>query len=290
MSTVLDHATEAPAAPTITRRPTLWDATRWEVAKLGAQWRSRLTLLGCLLAPILIVAITDAQQRPPKDSLFGRYIHQSGFAVALLVLGYASQWILPLLTAIVAGDIFASEDQQGTWKTVLTRSVSRRQVFWAKTIVATTFAVTVLFVLAASTIVSSIVIVGHQPVTGLSGQIIPGATALRLTALSWLTTLAPMIGFTCLALLLSVRFRNPAIGIAGPVAVGLLMTLAGSLGGIDPLRPGLLSTPFETWHGLLVQDRFYQPLITGFIVCAAWSVLSLGAAFLILRNRDITEG
>ena len=56
----------------------------------------------------------------------------------LLMLGFAAQWVLPLLTALVAGDIFASEDQHGTWKTVLTRSVSRGQLFWAKTLAAVT--------------------------------------------------------------------------------------------------------------------------------------------------------
>jgi ABC-2 type transport system permease protein len=44
--------------------------------------------------------------------------------------------VLPLLAAIVAGDIFAAEDQHGTWKTLLTRSVSRTQIFWAKTLTA----------------------------------------------------------------------------------------------------------------------------------------------------------
>src|SRR4051794_26904923 len=173
-------------APPVVRRPSLLDAVGWEASKLRAQLRSRVTLLLCLLAPILIVAITNAQQRPPKDSLFGRHIHESGFAVALLVLGYAGQWVLPLLTAAVAGDIFASEDQQGTWKTVLTRSTSRGQLFWAKTLVAVTFAVGVLVVLAVSTIVSSLLIVGHQTVTGLSGQPISAGTAVGLVSLSWL--------------------------------------------------------------------------------------------------------
>ena len=76
--------------------------------------------------------IVHSQPRPPKDTLFGRFATENGFAMALLVLGFASQWVLPLLTAIVAGDIFASEDQHGTWKTVLTRSIGRSKLFWAK--------------------------------------------------------------------------------------------------------------------------------------------------------------
>ncbi len=280
----------APAQPVKRRQPGLLDAVRWELSKLAAQGRARWTLLICLLAPIVIVAIINAQQRPPKDNLYGRFIHESGFAVALLVLGFAAQWLLPLLTALVAGDIFASEDQHGTWKTVLTRSASRGQLFWAKTITALVFATTVLLVLAVSTILSSVLIVGHQDLTGLTGQVISSGTAGRLVIASWALALAPLIGFTCLAILLSVRSRNPAVGIAAPVVIGMVMQLVGSLGSIGAIRPLLLTTPFENWHGLFAQDRFSGPLTTGLVVCAVWSALALAGAFFTLRRRDITGG
>ena len=41
------------------------------------------------------------------------------------------------------------------------------------------------------------------------------------------------------------------------------MQLAGSLGGVEGLRPFLLTTPFEAWHGLLAETRFYGPLVWG---------------------------
>ena len=290
MSTTTGIAPLPVAARTERARPSLTDAISWEMSKLAAQARARWTLLVCLIAPILIVVVLNQQQRPPKDSLYGRFIHQSGFAVPLLVLGFAAQWILPLLTALVAGDIFASEDQHGTWKTVLTRSVSRSQLFWAKTITAVTFAVSILLVLAASTIVSSLLIVGHQDLVGLTGQVIPSGTAVGLVIASWATALAPLLGFTALAILLSVRSRNPAVGIAAPVVIGMVMQLIGSLGGVEGIRPLLLTTPFESWHGLMTENAFYGPLIWGLVVCAAWCALCLGAAFLTLRRRDITEG
>ena len=290
MSTTADVAAAPPVHNAERRKPTLVDAIRWEMSKLGAQARARWTLLVCLVAPVLIVIAINAQQRPPKDSLYGRHIHESGLAVALLILGFAAQWILPLLTALVAGDIFASEDQHGTWKTVLTRSASRGQLFWAKTVTALTFATAVLVVLAASTIVASVLIVGHQDLTGLTGQVIPAATATRLAALSWAIALAPLLGFTCLAILLSVRSRNPAVGIAAPVVIGLVMQLVGGLGSVEGIRPFLLTTPFETWHGLLTEDRFYAPIAVGLAVAAVWCLISVGAAFMTLRRRDITGG
>lgn len=272
------------------RHPSLLDAIGWEVTKLAAQVRARVTLLICAVAPVLVVIVIKGQQRPPKDSLYGRYIHHSGFAVPLLMLGFAGQWVLPLLTAIVAGDIFASEDAHGTWKTVLTRSASRTQLFWAKTITALAFAVSVLVVLAASTILSSVLIVGHQDLTGLTGQVIPSGTAARLVVESWATALAPLLGFTCVAILLSVRTRNPAFGIAAPVVLGMVMQLAGSLGGVEAVRPFLLTTAFESWHGLLAAPHFTSPLVAGLITSAGWCLVTLAAAFVLLTRRDITEG
>jgi ABC-2 type transport system permease protein len=290
MSTTAAVAPLSPPQRATRRKPTLFDAIAWEMTKLAAQARARVTLLICLVAPVLIVVVINGQQRPPKDSLFGRYIHQSGYAVPLLVLGFAAQWVLPLLTALVAGDIFASEDQHGTWKTVLTRSASRAQLFWAKTITAVTFAVAVLVILAAGTIVAGVVIVGHQDLTGLTGQLIPSGTAARLVIAGWATALAPMLGFTCLAILLSVRSRNPAFGIAAPVVIGMVMQLVGTLGGVEAIRPLLLTTPFESWHGLLAQDRFYSPLAWGLVASAGWCLVCLTTAFMSLRRRDITGG
>jgi ABC-2 type transport system permease protein len=265
-------------------------ALRWEIRKLRAQLRAKAVLVGALVLPVVVVVVIHGQSRPPKDTLFGRFATVNGFALALLVLGFASQWVLPLLTAVVAGDIFASEDQHGTWKTVLTRSTSRAQLFWAKTLTACGFAVIVLAVLATSTIVSSVLIVGHQPLTGLSGQTIPAAEALRLVAASWATMLPAMLGFTCLAILLSVWSRNPAVGIAAPVVIGMVMQLVGALGGVEAIRPFLLTTPFEAWHGLFADPRFTGPLTEGLVTSAVWCAVSLGAAFVTLRRRDITGG
>ena len=272
------------------RLPTLLDAVVWETSKLASQMRSRAVLGFCLLAPIAIVLILKGQQPPPKDTLFGRYIHQSGLAVPLLMLGFATQWVLPLLTAIVAGDIFASEDHHGTWKTVLTRSTSRTQVFWAKWLTAAGFAILALALLTLSTIVSSVAIIGRQELVGLSGQLIQPGHAIGLLVASWATALAPVLGFACLAIALSVKTRNPAFGIAAPVVLGLVMQLLGAVGGAEALRPLLLTTAFESWHGLLAQPQFHGPLAKALIVCAAWCAATTAWAFWHLRRRDITGG
>ncbi len=290
MTTALRRPTTAAPATPGRRRAGLRTAYGWELRKLGAQARTRWTLLLCLVAPVLIVFVLDGQQRAPKDNLYGRQIHSSGYAMPLLVLTFATQWLLPLLTSIVAGDIFASEDQHGTWKTILTRSVSRGRVFWAKTLASVSFAIATLVVLASSVIVSSTVIVGTQPLTGLGGQLLPGSTALRLVVASWALALPPLLGFTGLAILLSVTTRNSSVGVVAPLVLGFVMQLVGSLGGVDLLRRVLLATPFEAWHGLLSEPRFAGPLYEGLAVSGGWLIVCLGAAYLVLQRRDITGG
>src|SRR3954471_12398421 len=157
----------------VANRPGFLAALRLEGIKLRAQLRTKALLLGAVIVPVAVVLIVHSQPRPPKDTLFGRFATENGFAMALLVLGVASQWVLPLLTAIVAGDIFASEDQHGTWKTILTRSVSRSQVFVGKAVVAIGFAVLAYLILGITTVLASVWIVGNQPLVGLSGQLIP---------------------------------------------------------------------------------------------------------------------
>ena len=278
-----------PATPTA-RRPGLGAALRWEIVKLAAQVRSRALLAAALVIPVVVVAVLNGQEQPPSDTIYGKLIHQSGYAMPLLMLAFAAQWVLPLLAAVVAGDIFAAEDQHGTWKTLLTRSVSRSHIFWAKTLTAVLYNLLVLAGFAASTIVSSVLIIGTQPLTGLSGQSIASGHALRLVIAAWATTIAPIIGFAALALLLVVRTKNPALGIATPVVAGFAMQLLGSISGLDLTRELLLTTSFETWHGLFAQHPFTGPLATRLAVSAAWTVLCLAGAYVSLRRRDFTEG
>jgi ABC-2 type transport system permease protein len=290
LTTVQDASATTTSPPGRTKPAGFGAVLGWEVRKLSAQLRARLVLLGALLGPIPVVAAINAQSQAPKDTLFGRYATTSGYSLALLILGFAGQWALPLLTSIVAGDIFASEDQHGTWKTVLTRSASRTKIYWAKVVTAFGFSTLMVAVLSASTIAAAVLLGGHDQLTGVSGQLIPDHQALKLVAESWATTLVPTLGFTCLAILISVATRSSAAGIAAPAVLGMLMQLIGSLGSIAGLRSVLLSTPYEAWHGLLAAPRFTGPLVDGLVVSAIWAVVCLAASFVMVRRRDITGG
>jgi ABC-2 type transport system permease protein len=56
------------------------------------------------------------------------------------------------------------------------------------------------------------------------------------------------------------------------------------------LRPFLLSTPQEAWHGFLTSPAFTGPFLQGLATSAVWSVVALAISFVLLRRRDITGG
>ena len=49
-----------------------------------------------------------------------------------MILSFAANWGFPIMAGILAGDMFAGEDRQGTWKTILTRSRSPEEMFAGK--------------------------------------------------------------------------------------------------------------------------------------------------------------
>jgi ABC-2 type transport system permease protein len=265
-----------------------WVVYRWELIKLTRQVKTQIVVGLCVLAPFLFVAALNAQSNTPQDTLFGRWVHDTGFSIPLVVLGFAGQWALPAVTSVVAGDIFACEDRYGTWKTILTRSRSRSQIFAGKTLAAATYAVAMTVLLALSSLAAGILLVGRQPMIGLSGTLLaPGHSAV-LVLTSWATVLLPVLGFTGLGLFLSVASRSSAVGVGGPVVIGLVMQLASLVNSPPIVRTLLLTTPFGAWHGLFTATPFYGPLEQGVVVSFIYLILTVGGAYVLLHRRDIT--
>src|SRR3954453_11380998 len=105
--------------------PSALTVYRWELRKLRFQKRTYLGLGAAVVVPIIFVVATTLRGGEPEEVAFGRYIHSTGLSMPLVVLLLGSVSMDPLITALVAGDICASEDHNGTLKTILTRSLER---------------------------------------------------------------------------------------------------------------------------------------------------------------------
>ena len=243
---------------------------RAERRKLTAQISTRLLALVCLVAPFAFAGVLRAQSGSPADTLFGVWVHSSGFALPLVVLGFAGQWGFPLLAGVLAGDMFSAEDRYGTWKTMLTRSCTRRDVFAGKVLAAMTFAVALVALTALASLLAGLLLVGDQPLIGLGGELLSPGRCVALVLAAWLVSLLPVLAFISLAVLFSVATRNGIVGVVAPCLVALvtqLMNLIGKGIWVHLLLPG---SAFDGWHGLLTTHPFYGPLAVCSFVSLAW--------------------
>ena len=265
----------------------IWAVSRFEWAKLLAQWPARLLPVVCVVAPLAFAALLRIQSGVPQDTLFGVWVHTSGFAVPLVILSFAGVWGFPVIAGVVGGDMFASEDRLGTWKTLLTRSCTREEIFLGK--VATAFAYTacVVVVLGVSSILAGVVATGTQPLVGLTGQTLGSGHAAALTIASWGIALLPALGFTALALLISAVTRSSAAGMLGPLVASLAMQLLGLLGSGDVVRALLLSTTLDAWNGMFAAPSYARPIAWAALISLAYVIACLTGAWLSLRKRDI---
>ena len=162
------------AAPSRRRRwrraPAWARSTAGSCASCIAQKRTYLGLGAALVPVIFVVALlADPGGGGPRRSPFGAFVRETGLAIPLVCLLFGSIWLIPLITSLVAGDIVATEDQNGTLKTILTRSVERWQIFAARCSPRFTYARSRWRCTSAPGCVLGGLAFGFDPVTLLSG-------------------------------------------------------------------------------------------------------------------------
>src|SRR6185312_9347451 len=153
-------------------------------------------------------------------------------------LFFMSIWGLPLITALVAGDIVASETQNGTLKTILTRSRERGEVFAGKVLATATYTLALVFALGVVGLVAGSIAWGFHPLTSLSGTQVAAGHGLLLL-------LASLVIY--------------------------------ALPGTEGIRPYLLATQFEAWHGFLRVPADWAPVVRALWVCALYIGIPLAA-------------
>lgn len=267
-------------------RPGVAVAIRVEVAKLISQLPLRIVLAVCVVVPAAFAVVMRAGSTRPTDTLFGRWAGTTGFATSLTVLNWATVWGAPLLAGLFAGDIFASEDRHGTWKTILTRSCTRTRLFLGKAIAATLCVWFSFAVIALVSVIASLATVGSAPLVGLSGQLVGSGPALGLVAASWGLSLLSTSVFVALGLLLSIASRSGIVGVLGPLVIAIVLQLLETIASGQIMRSVLPTTPSEAWHTLFTTPVHAGPIVQAVLTSIAYTAVFAGAAWYLLRRRD----
>jgi ABC-2 type transport system permease protein len=263
-----------------------WQVFGVERRKLSSQLAVRVLALICVLGPFVFAAILKIQSGSPTDTLYGIWVHSSGFALSLVLLAFAGSWGLPIIAGVVAGDLFSSEDRYGTWKLVLTRSATRRDLFLGKLMATVLFSMALLALTAVASLVAGVILIGGHSLVSLSGTVFSPGKSLGLVLVSWLLCAFPMLAFASLGVLFSVATRNGIMGVIGPPLSSLAMQLLLLVGSGIIVHLLLLNSAFNTWHALFNARPFYGQLLIGIAVSIVWSAICLSISWLLLRRRD----
>lgn len=277
----------APASPD--RRIPVRRAYRFELVKQLSQWRLRLLILASWVVPAVLVSEVSRQSSLPADTVFGRWMHATGWAGSLVVLGFVGTYALPLLTSVVSGDVFSVEDRLGTWRHLLVAIRSPRRIFAAKALASLSVIMLVVAGLACSS-VAGVLVVGNRPLIGLDGHVLTPADAAGKVLIAWLCVLAPTLALAAIGLLGSVTLGRSPIGLLLPALAGLGMAGAQILPLPVAVRVALPSYGFIAWRGLFTSPAQLGALLVAIVVSLAWAAVATGLAYLLFLRRDFTSG
>jgi ABC-2 type transport system permease protein len=284
-------AAPAPLSPVPFKRGATLTAYRWELRKLVSQKRTYLGLGLAIILPLIFVLVQSLRHHHDRgENIFVSQITQSGLATPVLMLLFLAVFMLPLIAALVAGDIVAAEDGNGTLKTILTRSVDRGQVFAAKALAAITYAAIAVFMAAAVATAAGVAAWGFNSVRTYSGTNVSASEGLLLVFAANACYLIPLFAVVSIGVLLSTATRNSAASVVGTVGIVILLYILGGIPGLEGIKPYLLTEQFQAWHGLLRTPTNWSPIAHSAWLSALYAGPALAAAYLVFLRRDVAGG
>ena len=290
----MSAAGAAPAAPLLVgpfKRAATATAYRWELRKLVSQKRTYLGFGLAVALPLIFVIVQSLRHSHDHgENIFASQITHSGLATPVLMLLFLSVFMLPLIASLVAGDIVAAEDGNGTLKTILTRSVDRGQVFASKALAAVSYATVAVFLSATVATVAGVAAWGFNSVTTYSGTVVSPSEGLLLIFAANACYLIPLFAVASIGVLLSTVTRNSAAAVVGAVGVTILLFIVAQIPGLEGIRPYLLTEQYEAWHGLLRTPTDWAPIWHSLWVCALYAGPALLTGYLVFLRRDVAGG
>jgi ABC-2 type transport system permease protein len=277
----------APAAAP--QRVAMTRGYRFELVKLLSLWRVRLLLVAAWIGPAVVVAAAAKQGLLPSDTAFGRWLHATGWAAPLVGLGASGMWVLPLLTSVMSGDVFAAEDRLGTWRHLLVAIRSPRRIFAAKALASLTVILLPYAGLVGSSAAAGVVVVGNRPLIGLDGHVLAPADAGGKVLTAWVCALAPTLALAAIGLLGSVTLGRSPMGLLLPAVVAFGMQLAQALPLPVAVRVALPGYAFIAWHGLFTSPTQLGPLLISMVVSLLWAIVATVLAYWLFLRRDFTS-
>ena len=276
----------------------IWTLTKIELYKTFSKWRSYAGfLLFGLFIPVIIIAahfsggMDSASFLAPDEHFYFSGNLYNAFSLSFFILNLI--WIhLPFLITVAAGDLFAGESSDGTFRFLLVRPVTRTEFFIAKWLTNFIYTFSLIFFMGFITLGFGLIFEGLGDLFAVNAfygiAIIDQNEALGFLFKAYFVGAFTMLTISTLALLFSVFVSNPIgpiIGTMGIVIVFYLIEFI-DLSFFEAIRPFLFSHYMDTWLMVFFKDISRLDLLRGLAVHGIYIfIFSITAYYYFLKKE-----
>ena len=216
----------------------------------------------------------------------------NGNLVAFIILQMLIVQI-PLLIALVTGDLVSGEAAMGTIRMLLTQPISRTQLLLSKFIAGGIYTLIVIVWLGFMSVIMGKLLFGSGDLMVLNSD---GLVILQEADVNWRYLGGFLVAFLALFTVSSLSiclscFTDNSIGpIVTTMSIILLFTIIGTLDVhvFDSVRPFLLTTHMASWRSFFEDPLPLQDIKNSILILLIHNILLISISIYVFNKKDIT--
>jgi ABC-2 type transport system permease protein len=263
---------------------------RSELALLFRRRRTLALLLALVAIPVLVAVAVELSSTPPgpgEGPPFLDQVTQSGAFVAATSLVVAVPFFIPVTVAVVAGDSFAGEANQGTLRYLLLAPAGRTRLLVVKGVAVAVFCFAAPAAMAVVGMAVGTALFGFGDAASLSGGVLDRWDVLARVALLAGYIGVAMLGLAAFGLFVSTLTDVPVGAMAATVVLAIAAQILGGLSQLDWLHPWLLTDTWLDFADLLRSPLVWDSFLANVWLQAGWVAVFGALAWARLTSKDV---
>ena len=279
----------------------LWKNTYNEFVKILAKPRSYIGVgaLTLLIAIIIFAMKADGESIVSfvtasfeQTLSFNGHI-VNGNLIAFIILQMLIVHI-PLLVALITGDLISGEAAMGTIRMLATKPISRRQIVLSKFIAGAVYTLFLTIWLGFLALIVSRFIFGTGDLIVLNSDglvILQDADIMWRFGMGFIVAFLALLTVSTLSICLSAFAENSIGPIVSTMAIIILFTIIGTLDVtvFDSIKPYLFTTHMASWRSFFEDPVPFDDIKQSIIVLVVHNILLVAIAMIKFSKKDITS-
>ena len=217
----------------------------------------------------------------------------NGYLIAFIILQMLIVHV-PLLVALVTGDLIAGEAAMGTIRMLATKPISRTNIVLSKFIAGAAYTLFIILWMGFLAIFVSTAIFGTGDVIVLNSDglvILPEADVLWRFGAGFCVAFLSLLTVSSLSICLSAFAENSIGPIVATMSIIILFTIIGSLDVtvFDSIKPYLFTTHMASWRSFFEDPVPWSAIRESVIILVVHNVVLVTVAVIRFNKKDITS-